>query len=573
MADVSIAQHYHQRTKYHPETLAAKSQGGGLDWSLQPVPYKDYQIGHSVDLKPYLEKQPKDQSPENQPESADDSWYWWRRLSRLLIDSYGLTAKVMTFSGEPMYLRSAPSAGGLYPAELYLVSKGTSLLPAGLYNYQVRTHSLWRFWDDYPWQDLQAACFWHPSLETTQLALVVTAVFQRSAWRYQDRAYRRVFLDSGHLLGNLEIAGTLCDYRPHLIGGFADELMNRLLYLNSEEESAIALLALADLLEVEQNLTPARSTLPSPIHTKIAVLPDGQLLSYLHQNTLISADSGFSQLQQKDLITPIFPDESASAAALEAAPTDVDNPTKSDLEESAAEDLARSESNESDGTETPPIDKPAADKYNFPFGIAVSTKTLPINWGEHLTELEHTLLTRRSTRRYTRAPLQRADLFALLDFTYHPKHYQQQAFDAHPDYFDLSLIETFIAISNVDGLDPGCYYYAPQAEELRQIRFNQFFKELHFLCLGQDLGRDAGAVIFHTADLEQAIAKYGDRAYRYLHMDAGHLGQRLNLAATQRQIGVSGIAGFFDDHVNKLLSIPAEEAVLYITTIGRKPSR
>ena len=56
-------------------------------------------------------------------------------------------------------------------------------------------------------------------------------------------------------------------------------------------------------------------------------------------------------------------------------------------------------------------------------------------------------------------------------------------------------------------------------------------------------------------------------------MDAGHLGQRLNLAATQRKIGVSGIAGFFDDQVNELLSIPAEEAVLYITTIGKKPTR
>ncbi|MBE9062026.1 SagB/ThcOx family dehydrogenase [cf. Phormidesmis sp. LEGE 11477] len=573
MADVSIAQHYHQRTKYHPETLAAQSQSGGLDWSQQPIPYKDYKIGHSVDLKPYLEEHPPaEQTPGTgsvtgaQPTS--EVWRWWRRLSRLLIDSYGLTAKVMTFSGEAMYLRSAPSAGGLYPAELYLVSRGTSLLPAGLYNYQVRTHSLWRFWDDHPWQDLQAACFWHPSLETTQLALVVTTIFQRSAWRYRDRAYRRVFLDAGHLLGNLEVAGALCDYRPHLIGGFADERLNQLLYLNSEEESAIALLALADLFEIEQNLPPARSALPSPIHTDIAALPDGQLLGYLHQNTLISVDSGFGQQQQKDLDTPVLPVGSASAAAaIDTALADAENLDKSDAK-------APEQPDNDESTDAQPSGKsPSADKYNFPFGIAASTKTLPIIWGDRLGDLEQTLLTRRSTRRYARAPLQKADLFALLDFTYHPEHYQPQEFDAHPDYFDLSLIETFVAISNVDGLESGCYYYAPQAEELRQIRFNQFHKDLHFLCLGQDLGRDAGAVIFHTADLEQAIAKYGDRVYRYLHMDAGHLGQRLNLAATRRGIGVSGIAGFFDDQVNELLSIPAEEAVLYITTVGKKPSR
>lgn len=92
---------------------------------------------------------------------------------------------------------------------------------------------------------------------------------------------------------------------------------------------------------------------------------------------------------------------------------------------------------------------------------------------------------------------------------------------------------------------------------------------MHYLCLGQDLGRDAGAVLFHTADLKTSVAKYGDRVYRYLHMDAGHLGQRLNLAAIGLNLGVSGIGGFFDDQVNEVLGIPADEAVLYITTLGR----
>jgi SagB-type dehydrogenase family enzyme len=87
--------------------------------------------------------------------------------------------------------------------------------------------------------------------------------------------------------------------------------------------------------------------------------------------------------------------------------------------------------------------------------------------------------------------------------------------------------------------------------------------------LGQDLGRDAAAVLFHTADLKSAIAQYGDRVYRYLHMDAGHLGQRLNLAATNLSLGVSGIGGFFDDQVNEILGIPADEAVIYVTTLGR----
>lgn len=183
------------------------------------------------------------------------------------------------------------------------------------------------------------------------------------------------------------------------------------------------------------------------------------------------------------------------------------------------------------------------------------------------------MFQRRSTRAYSGADLSLGDLQALLHFTYQPEAYLLQGLDEAPDYFDLGLVETFVAVSGVTGLDAGCYYYAPKAQELRQIRFKNFRRELHYLCLGQDLGRDAAAVLFHTADLKAAVEKYGDRAYRYLHLDAGHLGQRLNLAAIRLGLGVSGIAGFFDDQVNELLGIPEDEAVLYITTLGRGRSR
>ena len=123
-------------------------------------------------------------------------------------------------------------------------------------------------------------------------------------------------------------------------------------------------------------------------------------------------------------------------------------------------------------------------------------------------------------------------------------------------------------VLGVNNLDTGCYYYDPAAATLRQVRFKHFRRELHHLCLEQPLGRDASVAIIHTANLKRAIERHCDRAYRYLHMDAGHLGQRLNLAATRLGLGVSGIAGFFDDQVNDVLGIPEDEAVLYITTIG-----
>jgi SagB-type dehydrogenase family enzyme len=500
----SIATHYHERTKYHPETIASKNKG--LDWENQPFPFKEYKIGNDFDLKPYL----LDESETSTNTTANE----WRRLSKLFFYSYGLTAKLQTM-GAPVYLRAAPSAGGLYPAEVYLISRGTSILNAGLYNYQPQSHSLIHFWANEVWSDLQEACFWHPALENTQLAIVTTAIFYRSAWRYEDRAYRRIFLDTGHLLGNIELASSINDYRPHLIGGFKDRAMDSIFYLDPELEGVIAVIPLADLLDIKQHLPKGTTALASEMVTQYQEVPDGELLGYFHQATQINL---------------------------------ADSPTSSDK---VAEEMA------------------LEDKYNFPFCLKISTKNNPIDWGEKLSGLETTIAKRRSTRAYSGEDLTLEELKALLNFTYHPEDYIAQGLDISPDYFDLDLIETFVAVSGVTGLEEGCYYYAPKAQELRQIRFKNFRRELHFLCLGQELGRDAAAVVFHTADLRKAVAKYGDRVYRYLHMDAGHLGQRLNLAAIRLNLGASGIGGFFDDQVNEVLGIPQDEAVIYITTLGR----
>lgn len=495
----SIASHYHQRTKYAPETIGSKNKT--LDWENQPIPFKEYKIGTVIDLKEYL--------------NDDNHALTWQRLSRLLLCSYGLTAKMATMYGPPVYLRSAPSAGGLYPAEVYLIARGNQMLPAGLYNYQVQTHSLVHFWQNQVWQDLQTACYHHRSLQRTEIALITTGIFWRSAWRYDDRAYRRIFLDTGHLLGNIELAGALNDYRPHLIGGFQDEKLNQLLYLDSDQEAVLTVIPLADLRKPEENFPASLPALASGIAEEYPDLPDGDLLSYFHRATCIN------------------------------------QPTRPTLSEKLS----------------------LKDKYNFPFCLKVSTKTNPMDWGENLIDLETTILNRRSTRAYTGAEIEFDDLKALLHFTYQPQDYLDQGLDLSPDYFDLNLIQTFIAVSGVIGLEDGCYYYAPQTQELRQIRFKNFRRELHYLCLGQELGRDAAAIVFHTADLQEAVSKYGDRVYRYLHMDAGHLGQRLNLAAMELDLGASGIGGFFDDQVNEVLGIPTDEAVIYITTLGSPRKR
>ncbi len=527
---VSASQRYHQFTKYSPEGLARSRHQ--LDWSQQPLSYKEYPVGvgSQMPLKAYLKRIPPGSTGESAPEGIDpdlsESTIWQRqRISQLLFFSYGVTL-VVPYPDQPFYMRSAPSAGGLYPAEIYLISRGTDGIPPGLYNYQVRSHSLIRFWDESRWPQLQEACFDPLALRETPLALVTTVVFYRSAWRYQDRAYRRVCLDTGHLLGNVELAANLTGFRSFLLGGFKDQEVAELLFLDQAQEAPLSVIPLVDLWQDPNQLLQgyhsprpqlySPTALPSEIESAAPDLSTGEWLPFLHQKSCLAEDP--------ELPTP--PKRPADPA-------------------------------------TSP-----GDKYNFPFCLKVSTQTEPLHWEAHLQSLVRSILERRSTRQFTGEDLELADLLLLLDFTYHPDHYQDQGMDPEPDYFDLSLMETFIVANGVTGLETGCYYYAPQAEELRQIRFKNFREEVHYLCLGQELGRDAAAVVFHTADLQTAVGIYGERAYRYLHMDAGHLGQRLNLGAMRLGLGVSGIAGFFDDQVNEVLGIPVTEAVIYITTLG-----
>lgn len=119
-ASASLAQHYHSRTKYDPETLSQKSQA--LDWAAQPVPFKTYQVGVDIDLKPYL-----DSETATGLDHADD----WMRLSRLLINAYGLTAKFPTATGQMFYLRSSPSAGGFIRQSCTWCRGAPSFCPPG----------------------------------------------------------------------------------------------------------------------------------------------------------------------------------------------------------------------------------------------------------------------------------------------------------------------------------------------------------------------------------------------------------------------------------------------------------
>jgi nitroreductase len=89
------------------------------------------------------------------------------------------------------------------------------------------------------------------------------------------------------------------------------------------------------------------------------------------------------------------------------------------------------------------------------------------------------------------------------------------------------------------------------------------------LSLGQDLAGNACVAFSMIGDLDRAARAHGDRGYRYVHFEAGAMGHRLYLAAEAFSLGATGIGAFYDEEVNRYLSLtPGQGWVVYHFAIG-----
>ena len=114
----------------------------------------------------------------------------------------------------------------------------------GIYNFQVRDHSLAPVMEGDFSRDLNALGFGCEAVNSSRCVLLFSAVFFRSSWRYQERAYRRILLDTGHVLGNLASFAPELGLSTTLIGNFADSALDDLLLLPSDQESVVTLAAI-----------------------------------------------------------------------------------------------------------------------------------------------------------------------------------------------------------------------------------------------------------------------------------------------------------------------------------------
>lgn len=172
---------YHAATKHSYNSV--RTNPNYLAWEDQPSTYKNYPQSfkkYKLDL-----------------EDEEDHF---------LYHIAGLTAKKTYPSGE-YYLRINPSAGALYPNELYFQARGVEGREDGIYHYEVSSASVTQLRSIDDQEGLEPYFGYETAMQG--YLFLVSAIYYRSSWKYKNRALRYCLLDAGHLLGSIESSALL----------------------------------------------------------------------------------------------------------------------------------------------------------------------------------------------------------------------------------------------------------------------------------------------------------------------------------------------------------------------------
>ncbi|HEX5370490.1 MAG TPA: SagB/ThcOx family dehydrogenase [Dehalococcoidia bacterium] len=226
--DGSQARAYHELSKLWPGDAAPRS----VDAALVPKQYKRYIDLPSIALPP----------PSN-PDEATGA-LTLPGLAALLHYSNGIVRR-SRIRGRDIEFRAASCTGAAYHVEAYVVCGDLDGLGAGVYHYDVREESLRPLrYGDYRGLLGESTC-----TAPRQCAIVLTSTFWRNAWRYQERAYRHMFWDSGTIIANLLALAESRRLNPMLATAFVDVGVNLLLGVDGHKEASVCVIWLGALSE------------------------------------------------------------------------------------------------------------------------------------------------------------------------------------------------------------------------------------------------------------------------------------------------------------------------------------
>lgn len=166
-------------------------------------------------------------------------------LGRILAMSVGVTG-----SPDEMHeVRAYPSAGALYPLEIYILARAVSGLSPGTYHYSPSRHSLELVADRPSDDQIDEAVFLGGSGSRAALLVLISAVFFRNLSKYGDRGYRMILLEAGHVGQGVCLASTVEGLGSIPCGGFMDAELNQWIQVDGLEESVMYPIAVGRLEE------------------------------------------------------------------------------------------------------------------------------------------------------------------------------------------------------------------------------------------------------------------------------------------------------------------------------------
>jgi SagB-type dehydrogenase family enzyme len=162
-------------------------------------------------------------------------------MAALLHYSYGVNRPKGDFKGARSF-RNCPSGGGLFPLDVYFYAHSVERLEHGVYHYDPIGNCL-RLILEGDFSHIWTGVLVQPELAQAGMVLFIAAQFERSLFKYQDRGYRFVLLEAGHLAQNLNLVATSLGLGCVGIGGYYDREVDRLLGLDGLTNSTVHMAA------------------------------------------------------------------------------------------------------------------------------------------------------------------------------------------------------------------------------------------------------------------------------------------------------------------------------------------
>lgn len=506
---------YHNGTKHSYQSIRANAHY--LDWENQPIAFKIYADAEAIPLSqnlssagmPALEAISLVDVPrENEVIPSIQT------LAEILYLSGGIT-KRRSYAGGEMLFRAAACTGALYHIDLYLICGDLAGLSAGVYHFSPHDFALRRLRAGDYREVLVRASGREPAVVNAPVIVATASTYWRNAWKYQSRAYRHCYWDSGTILANLLAAAASRNVPARVVLGFVDQVVSRLLGLDTHREGPLSLVPLGH--------APAKSAHSSPPlePLKLETKPlskreiDYPAIRTMHEASSLESEEEVLEWRKRALA-------GFSRTTQNRTPTGTDRMI--------------------------PL-RPFRDQE-----IPCDT-------------LEEVVQRRGSTRAFAREPIGFREFSTMIE----------RATRGIPIDFlapeGASPNNLYIIVHAVEDLSPGAYVFHREQRALELLKQGDFRREAGYLGLGQEIPADASADVFFLTNLNEVLDRLGNRGYRAAQIEAASSGGKLYLAAYALHLGASGLT-FFDDDVTEFFSPHATgKSVMFLIALGKSVKR